>query len=1767
MSANRPPSDSFETLGDLVAGAFVRGQADAAWTSHDPSQDFRPVFSAQQTSAHVAAAITAAREAQFGWAELSPDVRANYLQRLGAAFAARAEEMANAITLETGKPHREALGEAKALAPRIALTLDAGLSHVATVRPNGVDGEARAHAQGVLVVLGPYNYPAHLVNAHVIPALATGNTVVIKPTEFCPLVGQVYAQCLLDAHLPPGVVNLVQGNGDVGKALVAHPDIDGVLFTGSYRTGRAITKACLDHPHKIVALEMGGKNCAVVLDDANLSQALPHIIQGAFLTTGQRCTATSRVLVGRAVKDALIDALATATAALAPGDPWDAAAAFGPLANRPAFERFCQLRDGAHKAGAEVVVEGKSLEGGAFVTPSLHLLPEGKSEAPGYLDEELFGPDICIEVVDDVDAAIARVNASPYGLSNAIFTQDEAKFERFFHRTKSGLLNWNRSTNGASGQLPFGGVGKSGNQRPAGAFATRYTTFPVAYMKGDVAAKAAGFERALELGARPLTLEIEHLARCHDIEARFERVRIPLDDVHGATLRFPLSAFKETRIKGAEAAEAIAAVLDDNAKVTASHLVVHVPPPAAVPDFVATLQTILAQFAEDNLAHVSTRLTGGVSRPPDGKMPRSAMHLERMYAGDFIPRERKAAVVDHGRTVGPHLTSVDDKPLSILDAASQIASLGLGFAADAFIQALDEGELTPALLANASLEAGAHTPAQKNAQAHVDAYANFLLAHAGAAPVDEDGDVAPLAPRHVTFAGGGSEANERAYDLCRVNGEGERAGGTRILAFEGSFHGRTFASLLATYNPVKRAPFEIEGYEASFLPFPAWTDPRDEPEVAEAWLRMWAEGKTPDDGGDPLMGAEIHALCAVREEIEREDAPNVCCVLVEPFQGEGGDNYATARFYNGLRAVTRRAGIPLVFDEVQGGFGLAGPFFWHRHFDLRDAAGNPEFPDCVTVAKKAQVGACISRWEDTRPGAIHVVQAQRGLIHAQEVAKLDAREMEDEVRGRLYRFALEHDDLVENPRNMGFAFAFDLPTKHQANQIIAQRFYRGYMAYIAGERTVRFRLTAAWTSAHLDTLFASLTTAIEALREGGPEWTAPAWVAPPKKAPRERTNLGVSRSRLLKQPRAVLRDLVRLPAGALEMVVDKTRAHLDDRPADEVDNAVGILLSDPGLRDAPPREVLAALAECSLEIENAADPDKSHAEWTEKLGLTPARLLVEALAARIIEITKDDWERYKNQIVAIENATYEEGRRESEDELKALVFADGALSFLAMRRTETGPRAVAYAFGAALENFETDGPAHDVTRGEGTTFYSSNITVAPGARGAGLGQRLKQVQSKRVTEILGDDGKRRYEFLTGRNRVGKTVNMGAINTKLGAYTVEHFRSHQYGDVSGQAIYYRIPAQRPRVVVREKDVPQKSEWTDWGSSVQAPLGDAPAVLREALAEGAFTGPVGTKLTLSNFVSPEVARYCELLRQFAPKGLGHVYFTSGRDELVDKGLRALRVKRPKAQRALTFDHQYFGHSTAAARSLTCDEGQTQPFGWYPWPRVPHPAVAGPDAAMGGLMAAINEVGPEGILGIVIELVGERTGHVMGEDFLADLDKVRQDTGVPLIFVETASGLGRGGDKVWRSDALAIRPDHVWWYAGGQLGHIFTNDAHYVGKPLTLISTWDGDEICALRTREHLLAAHRFCNSGGAMASTFADEVTAAAKAADMRTEGAGLWQAIAAGSKADALVGKCREHQLHVQRGLGDRVVLSPPLSLDTESLALGIERLKNALAAV
>ncbi len=471
-----PPSD-------YLGGRFVELAGDAL-VSTDPAQPDRVVWQGTPAPDHADRAVAAAAEAFAAWSGLSLDERIAHLRRFQQAVRDRAEELAGLITDEMGKTLAESRFEAGAVAGKVDITLDE--ISMRRVRDYEVAvsetraGYCRFKPHGVMAVIGPFNFPAHLPNGHIVPALLLGNTVVVKPSERTPGVGQMLAELMDDAGMPAGVFNVVQGAAETAVRVLGHPNVDGILFTGSWPVGRRILETNLDTPGRIVALEMGGSNPAVIMADAPLRQAVVECARAAFATTGQRCTCTRRIILHRPIADRFLPAFCQAASSLLVGPGRSEEPVFmGPLVSDAAVEAVLDFQAQRAASGGRVLVEASRLERpGHFVTP-------GVVEVDAFTidtDREVFGPLAQFSVVDDLDQAIAQANATSFGLAASIFTADDAAYERFFREVRSGCINRNTGTAGASSKLPFGGLGRSGNHRPAAAFAVDYCAYPVANM-------------------------------------------------------------------------------------------------------------------------------------------------------------------------------------------------------------------------------------------------------------------------------------------------------------------------------------------------------------------------------------------------------------------------------------------------------------------------------------------------------------------------------------------------------------------------------------------------------------------------------------------------------------------------------------------------------------------------------------------------------------------------------------------------------------------------------------------------------------------------------------------------------------------------------------------------------------------------------------------------------------------------------------------------------------------------------------------------------------------------------------------------------------------------------------------------------------------------------------------------------------------------------------------------------------------------------------
>lgn len=455
-----------------------------SFTSIDPASGETLWEGAAASADDCARALAAARTAFPAWAARSADARIAVLQRYAAVLGERQAALAEAIARETGKPLWEAQTEVASMIGKVAISVKAMAERAGTRESETTFGRARLdhRPHGVMAVLGPYNFPGHLPNGHIVPALLAGNTIIFKPSEETPLVGQMLVEALHAAGVPEDAAILVQGGRDTGAALVAQ-DIDGLLFTGSAGAGAHFRRLFADRPAVILALELGGNN-SLVAWDGDPDAAASIIVGSAFITAGQRCSCARRLIVpAGAAGDAIVDAVAALAGRLRIGAWEDAPEPFmGPLISGGAAERAAVQVETLVGLGARVIrafepVAGRSA---AFVRPAI-LDVTGLDVS----DEEIFAPVLQVRRAADFDAALAAANATRFGLSAGLISDDDALWARFRVEARAGVVNRNRATTGASSDMPFGGIGDSGNHRPSAYYAADYCAYPVASLEAD----------------------------------------------------------------------------------------------------------------------------------------------------------------------------------------------------------------------------------------------------------------------------------------------------------------------------------------------------------------------------------------------------------------------------------------------------------------------------------------------------------------------------------------------------------------------------------------------------------------------------------------------------------------------------------------------------------------------------------------------------------------------------------------------------------------------------------------------------------------------------------------------------------------------------------------------------------------------------------------------------------------------------------------------------------------------------------------------------------------------------------------------------------------------------------------------------------------------------------------------------------------------------------------------------------------------------------
>ena len=471
------------TYKNYINGEWVGARSGDTFENRNPANtdDLIGRFAASGAE-DVEAAVSAAAEAFPAWRAMSPIARANILYKASELLAARINDVGADLTREEGKTLKEGIGETTR-AMQI-LRYFAGEAHQPTgehypsMNPNTLLYTVR-EPLGVCAMVTPWNFPIAIPAWKLAPALAFGNTVVIKPASLTPLCAVRLIEVLHEAGIPKGVVNLVTGSaGAVGVPLVRDRRVVAISFTGSNAVGNDLKHVVAETGAKL-QLEMGGKNPAIVLADADMEHALGHLVTGAMWSTGQKCTATSRAIVDRRIADQMTEQLRTRIGALVVGDPMDAATQIGPVVEAKAAERIVGDIERGRSEGAQVLVGGGRLSDngrgkGHFVAPTLF----GGVDPSSHLgQEELFGPVLGVIAVDGYDEAVAVANQVKFGLSASIFTRDLGRAMQFARDIQAGIVHVNSETPGAEPQVPFGGFkGSSSYSREQGKAAREFFT-------------------------------------------------------------------------------------------------------------------------------------------------------------------------------------------------------------------------------------------------------------------------------------------------------------------------------------------------------------------------------------------------------------------------------------------------------------------------------------------------------------------------------------------------------------------------------------------------------------------------------------------------------------------------------------------------------------------------------------------------------------------------------------------------------------------------------------------------------------------------------------------------------------------------------------------------------------------------------------------------------------------------------------------------------------------------------------------------------------------------------------------------------------------------------------------------------------------------------------------------------------------------------------------------------------------------------------------
>lgn len=964
----------------------------------------------------------------------------------------------------------------------------------------------------------------------------------------------------------------------------------------------------------------------------------------------------------------------------------------------------------------------------------------------------------------------------------------------------------------------------------------------------------------------------------------------------------------------------------------------------------------------------------------ESKLEKSQALLKELYADSFMVAEKKGLVLDLDYSQGPNLIGIDPSHPGIIDAASQIASLAISNNHPARRSMFLRPEIRQATL-------GAEKWDVK------EAFGRLLTEQSGL-------------PK-LRFVNSGAEAMESAVLSCLQNYPKRK----KIIAFNGSFHGRTFMALHTTHSPAKRTPFEFFPERVEFLDFPENKNPLQDPDDPNGWTELWSEASelgfnerysALSAHADPLMAEDLRCLKSVRDSISKETP---LCVLIEPMQCEGGDRYGSSRFYRGLRLLTRTKDVALVFDEVQTGMGLGGTFFWFHTFKLKTKDGAPDFPDALYMAKKAQVGFALSRFDipgcdETSPASLY-----RGYIQANEIFDWDASVLEGKIRSllKLLQSGMG-EEIVKSSRNKGLSFAFDLPTAEFLNEMIKVRFEHGLLFYPAGTETARFRVTKDIRDEQLLQIFLGVFNCISQVASTKgfkPNMSIMEWA---EDLPEEWID------ELPENPFQIHSRFEALRSMEFDVMEEMSEL--------EWDKAFKLLF-----REAPQ-----LLHSSWNQVFNIKSPPKSVKDLISLYKKDPkfTKLDLFWIASRFFGtkiriMTASEADSREVEVRALEELVYEPERISPADFICAQAKNPDSIVLIS-EGTFGEIRGLCVSVPLHLC---TDVPmiAQDPDAVPGSkVLYSYDLTIHPKHQGLGLGLRLK-VEQYIEAERIG------AKKIKSRNRYPEAYAMDALNHKLGAVTL----LKNLNDYGGKA-------------------------TALYQSLNLPSKDSKLFLIKESEHGSLLN----KMTLSNFVTPSFIYNSLILKEFLPPSMRHLYYSSGRAECIEKSMRLLRHFRPKAKVFLSVEGDSFSFTTACAGSLG---GKSDKLRYFDWPLVKSPEE---------LDKLLSEtLDPESVFGFYIEPTRlDKTSKSVEE--LKKYRAITKKHKIPMVSNESNSwGYRYSKNSFFACDEEALA-DLLVFFGGGQLGVVAASKEFFLDKSLMMISTWDGDDYSLALLKEKLFEA---------------------------------------------------------------------------------------------